>query len=206
MNAAAPAAPPGEEQERELLTRLRAGEDAAFDTLVRAYSGRMLATARRLLRNEADACDALQDAFISAFRGIAAFAGESRLSTWLHRIIVDAALMKLRTARRRQDRSIDDLLPAFLNDGHAREPADPWAEPPAAAAERAELRAFVRQCIDELPENHRTVLLLRDIEGLDTRAAAELLQLDPGTLKVRLHRARQALRTLLDERMRRPRP
>jgi len=89
------ALPPGGDEDL-LLARLRAGEEAAFEQLVRAQSGRMLAVARRLLGNEEDARDAVQEAFAAAFRSVAGFSGSSRLSTWLHRIVVNAALMKLR--------------------------------------------------------------------------------------------------------------
>src|SRR5437868_5777300 len=94
--------------EAELLARLRAGDEAAFAMLVSEYGGRMLMVARRILNNEDDARDAVQDAFVSAFRAIDRFAGESRLATWLHRIAVNAALAKLRTQKRKPLRSIDD--------------------------------------------------------------------------------------------------
>jgi RNA polymerase sigma-70 factor (ECF subfamily) len=110
--------------EADLVARLRAGSDAAYEELVRAQGARLLAVARRLLRSEEDARDAVQDAFISAFRAIDRFEGGSRLSTWLHRIVVNAALMKLRSQQRKPETSIEDLLPRFLEDGH-------FAEPPA---------------------------------------------------------------------------
>jgi len=95
-----PGAAPPEIDEKRLLDRLRANEEAAFAELMRAYGGRLLAVARRMLRSEEEATDAVQDAFLSAFRGLAAFEGDARLSTWLHRIVVNACLMKLRTRRR----------------------------------------------------------------------------------------------------------
>ncbi len=91
-----------------LLERLRSGDDAAFEQLVREHGGRMLAVARRFLRQEEDARDAVQDAFLSAYRALEDFEGNARLSTWLHRIVVNAALMKLRTRRRKPERSIED--------------------------------------------------------------------------------------------------
>jgi len=185
--------------EGDLLVRLRAGDAAAFETLVRSYSGPMLAVARRFLARREDAEDALQDAFLSAFRGIDRFEGGSRLSTWLHRIVVNAALMKLRTKRRKPETSIEDLLPTFQDDGHATDPpAAPWPESAEEAAERGETRERVRSSIDRLPESYRNVLMLRDIEGFDTGATAGLLGVNPNVVKIRLHRARQALRTLLD--------
>jgi RNA polymerase sigma-70 factor (ECF subfamily) len=188
-----------------LLARLRAGEASAYDDLVRTHSPRMLAVTRRILNSEDDAKDAVQDAFLSAFRGLQNFAGGSLISTWLHRIAVNAALMKLRSRRRKPERSIETLLPAYLEDGHHAENFQEWNLPVDTAMMRAETRAVVRKCIGELPDNYRTVLLLRDIEELDTDETAERLGLTPNAVKIRLHRARQALRTLLDPHFRSPR-
>ena len=189
-----------------LLARLRAGDSSAYDDLVRAYSPRMLAVTRRMLNSEDDAKDAVQDAFLSAFRGLSNFEGGSLLSTWLHRIAVNAALMKLRTRKRKPERSIETLLPVYLEDGHHAENFQEWNLPADKAMMRAEQRAVVRQCIGELPDNYRTVLILRDIEELDTDEVAERLGVTPNAVKIRLHRARQALRTLLDPHFRSPRP
>jgi RNA polymerase sigma-70 factor (ECF subfamily) len=188
--------------EGAFVSRLRAGDDAAYEELVRTHGARMLAVARRFLRVEEDARDAVQDAFISAFRAIDRFEGGSRLSTWLHRIVVNAALMKLRSRQRKPETSIEELLPHFLEDGHFAEPPAEWQQPADRALERQETREQVREAIDRLPENYRTVLLLRDIEGLDTAESAAALGITPNAAKIRLHRARQALRELLDEYMR----
>lgn len=184
--------------EAKLVDALRAGDGAAYERLVRGYGGRLLAVTRRLLREEEDARDAVQDAFLSAFRAIDRFEGQARLSTWLHRIAVNAALMKLRSKRRRPETSIEELLPGFIEDGHMAEPPAPWREGADVLLARGETREWVRNRIDELPESYRTILMLRDIEELDTSEVAELLQISPGAVKTRLHRARQALRTLLD--------
>lgn len=184
--------------EAALLEALRAGDERAFERLVRESSPRMLAVARRMLRNEEDAQEVVQEAFLSAFRGLHRFAGESRLSTWLHRITVNAALMRLRTRRRKPEASIEDLLPRFLEDGHHTEPPAGWRWTGEELLERKEAREAVRAGIEKLPENYRNVLLLRDIEELDTAEVAELLGLTPGAVKTRLHRARQALHALVD--------
>jgi len=184
--------------EEALLERLRAGDDDAYAEFVRDNSPRMLAVARRLLRNEEDARDAVQEGFLSAFKALERFAGGSKLSTWLHRIVVNAALMKLRTKKRKPERSIEDLLPGYKEDGHPQEFFEAWHETGEDAASREEERSLVRKQIDELPDNYRNVLLLRDIEGIDTGETAALLGLTPGAVKTRLHRARLALRQLLD--------
>lgn len=193
-----PGATPGMPDEGALLAGLRARDDAAYERLVRAYGGRMLAVAQRLLGNAEEARDTVQEAFISAFRSIDRFEGGSRVSTWLHRIVVNAALMKLRGRRRAHEESIDDLLPTFLDDGHQARPAREWKEDVHVSLERREVRDAVRGAIDRLPETYRTVLLLRDIEEMDTEEVARLLEITPNAVKIRLHRARQALRTLLD--------
>ncbi|MEO8499328.1 MAG: sigma-70 family RNA polymerase sigma factor [Vicinamibacteria bacterium] len=186
--------------EAQLLAALRSGHEQAFETLVRAHSGRMLSVCRRILRSDEEAKDAVQEAFVSAFRGIAKFEGTCQLGTWLHRIAVNASLMRLRSRKRRPEESIDDLLPTFRDDGHARvEPRD-FSPSALQMVETRETRDYVRACIDRLPEMYRTVLLLRDIEELDTSEAAETLGVTEGVVKVRLHRARHALRRLLSER------
>ncbi len=188
----------GDPQEQQLLERLRAGEDAAYETLLRLHSGRMLAVARRFLSSEEDAHEAVQEAFVSAFRAIDRFEGGARLSTWLHRIVVNACLMKLRTRRRKPEESIEDLLPRFQENGHLAGMSTGWREGAESLLERDETRSLVRGAIDRLPEAYRTVLLLRDIEEYDTEQAAEALGLSRAAVKTRLHRARQALRQLLD--------
>lgn len=184
--------------EETLLAALRAADDDAFTTFAHLHAGPMLAVARRIVGSEEDARDALQEAFLSAFKAIKSFEGGSRLSTWLHRIVVNAALMKLRSRKRAQERPIEDLLPKFLSDGHQATPATAWRETGDSEAQRKENRTLVRAAIDELPEIYRTVLLLRDIEELSTEETAEVLGINNNAVKTRLHRARQALRTLLD--------
>ena len=188
--------------ELSLVARLRAGDEDAFTDLVRRCGGSLLATARRFLRNEEDARDAVQEAFLKAHQALESFHGSARVSTWLHRILVTTCLMKLRTQRRKPEDSIEDLLPHFLEDGHIAENASEWSDGPLQHAERREMQAQVRRLIGALPESFRTVILLRDIEDLDTSEVAAFLGCTENAVKIRLHRARQALRTLLDPYMR----
>jgi RNA polymerase sigma-70 factor (ECF subfamily) len=190
--------------ERELAA-LQAGDDRAFERLVRAHVGRLHAVALRLLQNPADADEVVQEAFLSAYRNLAGFRGEARLETWLHRIVVNAALQRLRRRKRQLEsgaeteiEDVDSLLPRFQENGYPEHFHRPWVQTSEELATRAETREQVRRMIDKLPDNYRTVLILRDIEELDTSAVADLLELAPGTVKVRLHRARQALRNLLE--------
>ena len=184
--------------EAALVAGLRAGDAAAFETLVQTHGGQMLALAKRMMRCEQDADDAWQDALLCVFRKAEMFAESSKLSTWLHRITVNACLMKLRSQRRRHEVEMDDLLPRFDQSGHHARGVAAWNEEPLTNAETSETRKQVRACIDQLPETYRTVLLLRDIEEMDTEEVAELLGCTTNCVKTRLHRARQALRTLLE--------
>lgn len=191
----------GIEDESTLLSALRSGDEVAFETLVRALGGRLYATARRFLKSEEDARDAVQEAFVSAFRSIGQFAGGSSLSTWMHRIVINACLMRLRTASRKPEDAIEDLLPRFDETGHRIAPEDAWGVSAEAALLQKETRGRVREAIARLPEAYRAVLMLRDIEELSTEEAAEILGVTPNAAKIRLHRARQALRTLMSPAM-----
>jgi RNA polymerase sigma-70 factor, ECF subfamily len=185
-------------EEPELLRRLRAADSAAFESLVRQHGGRMLAVASRFLRSEHDREDAVQEAFISAFRAIHGFDGQSALSTWLHRITVNVCLMKLRSKRRKPETSIEELLPTFDDTGHQTRHTPAWEDDAHEKVETGETRQQVLECINQLPDSYRTILLLRDIEELDTSETARRLGTSVGNVKTRLHRARQALRTLLE--------
>ncbi len=183
--------------ERGLLQGLRAGDEMAFETLVRLFGGRMLSVARRFMRNEEDARDVVQSAYLSAVRSVAQFEGHCQIATWLHRIVVNEALMRLRTRRRKPETSIDDLLPTYLEDGHHVEQFPDWTERADDLIEKEQMRQAVRACIAQLPDNYREVLMLRDIEEISTDECARLLSTTPNAVKVRLHRARQALSTLV---------
>ena len=185
----------------ELLAKLRSGDESAFAALVRRESGKLLAVARRILRSEEEAQDAVQDALLSAFQHLDRFEGGARLSTWLHRITVNSALMRLRSKKRRREDAIEELLPGFAEDGHHLSPVLPLCDGAEDEIASAEISAIVRKAIDELPESYRTVLILRDIEGMDTAEAGTALGIGPDATKMRLHRARQALRTLLEQRL-----
>lgn len=185
-------------EEAALVAALQAGQPAAFERLVRGCGPRLLATCRRMLGSDAEAEDAVQEAFLAAFRSIGGFQGTSRLSTWLHRIAVNAALMRLRARRRRPETSLEELLPRFREDGHRVEPRDSRLAEAETLLVREERRALVHRALDRLPDDHRTVIVLRDFDNLDTDEVATLLDISAGAVKTRLHRARQALRTLLE--------
>src|SRR5438477_9729061 len=139
----------------------------------------MLRTARRLLRREEDARDAVQDAFVAVFRSIGNFRSQSLFSTWLHRILINSCLMRLRLQRRRPEEDIEEYLPKFLSDGHAAHPSVPWSESAESMLQRTETIELVRAQIDRLPETYRVVLLLRDIEEMTTEEVADALGITP---------------------------
>jgi len=190
--------PPEPPPDADLLARLRSGEDAAYEELVRAESAKLLGVVRRILDNEDEARDVLQEAFMTAFRALPAFDGRSRVSTWLYRIAVNAALMKLRRRKRLAECDVEAALPTFHEDGHRQDVGPAWRPAPDDDIDRARLRQLVRDKIAELPESYREALLLFDIQGLSTGEIASALGISVAAVKTRLHRARQALRALLD--------
>jgi RNA polymerase sigma-70 factor (ECF subfamily) len=157
-----------------LVARLKAGEDAAYAELVRRHGGRMLAVAKRYLKNEDAAQDCVQEAFLAAFKALDRFEERSSLATWLHRITVNAA--------------------SFDEEGFREGPERVTAESADELLAREDVRAEVRAAIDRLPTSYRNVLLLRDIEGLSIKEVAEMLEVSENNAKVRLHRARTALK------------
>lgn len=182
----------------DLLTRMRSGQEAAFEQFVVGHSGRMLSVAKRLLRDDHLAADAVQDAFLAAFKGLDQFAGHSTLGTWLHRIVINVCLMKMRSRASHADVSLDELLPKFDQTGHHVKRVCAWSGPGQESLEEEENRQLIRKCIDQLPDDYRTIIMLRDIEGLDTGETARILEISMAVTKTRLHRARQALRTMLE--------
>lgn len=186
------------DDEVALLQRLRLGDDAAFSELVTMHGPRLLVVLRRYLPQDQDCQDALQEAFLSAFKALARFQGNCSLGTWLHRIAVNCALMRIRSQKRSRERPIEDFLPQFLADGHRCNPGAAWAVSYDTAVSENETNELVRRSIDALPESYRLILLLREVEERTTEETAELLGLTVANVKTRLHRARQALRELLD--------
>jgi len=170
----------------------------AAEQLVRDNIAWMLALAERMLRDRSLAEDAVQEAFISALRGLSRFEGRSSIKTWLHRITVNASLTKLRQLKRLGEQSIDEHLPEFDRQDCRIEAPWPYLATVQEILESDELRARVSAGIDELPDSYRIVLQLRDIEGYATGEVATLLEISEANVKVRLHRARAALKKLLE--------
>ncbi len=178
------------------------GDRKATERFVRENAPWMLRTARRILGDNEVAEDVVQMSFSNVFRNLQSFQGRSSLKTWIYRIVVNEALMELRKRKRRNEQSIDELLPFFDQNG-CRIEVD-WADfqTPEFLLQRSETSGVVSKSIGQLPENYRIVLLLRDIEELSSSEVAEVLGLSEANVKVRLHRARAALKKLLEPLMR----
>lgn len=199
MSAPATAKPLlGTTTHKELVARLRAGDAEAYEQTVKAYGGRMLNTARRIVSNEDEARDCVQNAFLQAFRHIDRFEERASVGTWLHRIVVNEALMKVRKRTTRKEESLDDLLPTFDAQGCRLDQNMGALRSAEEIIAGQESRHHVRQAVSQLPDIYRSVLVLRDLEGYSTQETASLLEMPIGTVKVRLHRARAALKKLLE--------
>lgn len=182
----------------DAVIALKAGEPRSTERLVRLHVGWMLAVATRIVRDPHHAEDAVQNAFANIFGKIDDFGGRSALKTWMHRIVVNESLMLLRKVKRAETVSIDELQPQFDAKGCRFE--DRWAtlQTPEALLLQSDMRAQVMENIDLLPDTYRIILVLRDIEELTTREVAEALEISEANVKVRLHRARAALKRLLE--------
>jgi RNA polymerase sigma-70 factor (ECF subfamily) len=180
-----------------LVHACKRGDSVAFEQLVRRYDRRLLSIAQHVTHNREDAQDAVQEAFLKVFRKLTQFQENSQFSTWLIRITVNESLMKLRKQRSTREVSIDE---DFLSDEDIGpfELAD-WAPSPEVLNREAELRNILRNTLQELQPSIRVVFVLRDIEGLSTEEAAEVLELTPVAVKARLWRARLQLRERLSK-------
>lgn len=187
---------PNPEYEAECIRRILAGEKQLFHELIRPCERSIYFLLFSLLRNEADAEDAAQEAVLKVYRNLHLFRGESQFRTWVLSIARNEGLGRLRRAENRREDSLDalmddqagDFTPAILTS---------WREVPAEALERKELGMVLRQAIDGLPAIYRNVVLLRDIEEMDARETAAVLGITEGAVKVRLHRARALLQRSL---------
>jgi RNA polymerase sigma-70 factor, ECF subfamily len=154
--------------ETVLVERLREGDASALEVLMERYASRIFRIARGIARTDADAEEVVQDVFLTLARKIESFEGRAQLSTWIHRVATNAALLKRRGKRVQLEVSLEENLPTFLEDGHREGPrpyllAD-WSRTPEAELLEGEARAVLSGAIDQLPESYRAVLILRDVE------------------------------------------
>lgn len=193
----ATAAAPQPLDDVELARRIGARDERAFETVMRAHNSMLYRLARSILRDDADAEDAVQDAYLSAYRNIATFRGGAKLSTWLARIVINEAYGRLRKQKQR------GVVVPFDAGNHEQARteeetmADDRTEQPDAAAMRAELRRLLERQIDALPEQFRTAFVLREVEEMSVEDAAECLDVPAATVRSRAFRARALLRESL---------
>jgi RNA polymerase sigma-70 factor, ECF subfamily len=186
---------PGTTREQELIAQVQSGQAELFYELVRPYERRVYAAALAILRNEADAEDAAQEAMLKALANIRQFRAEARFSTWLIQITVNEALMRRRRERTRMTEAIDD----HRDDEGEYTPRDfaDWREIPSEALERKEVRQKLAEALASLDRKYREVFVLRDMEQLNIQETAEALGISVASVKTRLLRARLMLRDLL---------
>jgi RNA polymerase sigma-70 factor (ECF subfamily) len=184
-----------EPPDHELIAGVRKGDAASFEKIMRRYNQRVFRAARSVLRNDTEAEDVVQETFVRAYRHLGDFEERSSLGTWLTRIAVNEALSRLRRSR---------LFGALENDKDQNEKESSvksTQQGPEEEASSRELRSVLVAAIDSLPEDFRTVFVMREIEGLSTLETSEALQLSSEAVRVRLHRARSALRASVEKQL-----
>lgn len=186
------------EGDGELLQRLRRGDEDAFVTLMRACNQRLFRLAMSVVRDEAEAEDIVQEAYVRAFASVAGFHGRSSLSTWLCRIVLNEALQRLRRRSRRSHLTV--AASDERGDACTIEVASDGFDPERLIASR-ELRELLREAVEGLAPEFRIVFVMRAVEGLNVAETAAALAIPPATVKSRYHRARVAVRAELDERL-----
>jgi RNA polymerase sigma-70 factor (ECF subfamily) len=178
--------------DEEVVARVLAGETGMFEVVMRRHNQRLYSVARAILRNDGEAEDVMQDAYVRAYEHLNQFAGRAKFSTWLTRIAVHEAL-----ARQRRGNRYQELEPMSEREG---DPVDRFASltpNPEQQASNSEIRRLLEEAVDNLPDSYRTVFMLRDIEEMSTTDAADVLEITEENVKVRLHRARALLRKSL---------
>ncbi len=182
--------------EQEIIERAKKGDPHAQSLLVNQYSKRVYNLALRILRNREEAEDVLQETFLTVINKLDTFDGRSSFFTWVYRIATNAALMLLRKKKiRRANFRDNDLDPEQMYLSNVVD----WSQDPTAHIENTEIKQRIDEALATLKEKYKTVFVLRDIEGLSTRETAEILDISEENVKIRLLRARQALRNYLSQ-------
>ncbi len=183
------------ELERSLLRRLRDRDERAFRELIQGHRDRVYNITFRMLGNRAEAEDVAQEVFITVFKTIETFREESKFSTWLYRVTVNHCKNRIKYLARRHDRDRDELDES--SNGHNGAIGSPPPAAPDRALEGAQMEKLLQEAIGNLDDDHRVVVVLRDVEDLSIEEICEITGLPDGTVKSRLHRARLALRKKL---------
>jgi RNA polymerase sigma-70 factor (ECF subfamily) len=192
---------PAQPDESVLVEQAKAGDQQAFSELVSRYQRKIYRLAKNITRNDEDAEDVLQEAFLKAYEHLDKFEGHSKFYTWIVRIAVNEALMKLR--KRRGDREVSLDEPLGLGEEEVKREIAVWEDNPEQRYSREEMQEILNEAVDGLKEDFRTVFVLRDIEELSTEETAEALNISIPAVKSRLLRARLALREKLTRKFKR---
>ena len=183
-----------EEQELEQIRKCQQGDAEAFTEILKTYEKKVFNLALRMMGNHEDANDLAQEAFIRVYQSIHTFRGDARFSTWLYRIATNVCLDELRKRSRRKTESLD--VPVQTQDGSVLREVPDWTDNPEEALDRQGIREMVRQGIETLPEEQKIALILRDLQGHTYEEIAEILHISLGTVKSRINRGRQALKSI----------
>lgn len=182
-----------------LIKESQKGDYSSFEELVKRHEKKIYNLAYRLTGSREDANDALQETFMQAFRKLSSFRGDSKFSTWLYRIAVNVCLMKKRKEKKMKTVSLDAPVLTEKADEIKRELPDDWSKNPRATLENEEIRGILSNAIDSLPEEYRTVVILRGVNGFSNEEVAKMLEISLPAVKSRLHRARLFLRDTLSQ-------
>lgn len=199
MGPATPARAAGRSNDAELVRRALARDGEAFRTIMERHNRRLYHIARSILRNDSEAEDAVQDAYVNAFTHLDQFRGDASLSTWLARITMNEALGRLR--RERPTQNLEALEAQQIGAQIIPFPQAGASDDPEKTMAQREILRLVEQATDSLPEAFRVVFVARVIEGMSVEDTAEILALRPETVKTRLHRARRLVREQLDRKI-----
>ena len=184
-----------DEHERLLIEHMKAGDHEAFEALFHQYFGTVYRRALRLLENQAEAEEVVQEVFLTMYEKVQTFRGDAAFSTWLYRITMNATLTKLRRRKRSEEVSLDEFLPRFREDGHHLvRPVVDWSNALEERTVSAEVHQLLQHAIDQLPPVDKAVVMLSDLEGLPDREIGAALGLSLSAVKSRLHRGRLFLR------------
>jgi RNA polymerase sigma-70 factor (ECF subfamily) len=183
--------------EEALVRQFQGGDLEAYDKIAEIYQKKIYGLSFNLTRNQMDAQDVTQEVLLTLFRKIHTFQGKSAFSSWVYRITLNASYMKLRSKKKEPNVSIDELMPSYNGAGFQQEKIQDWSENTESLLFTNETRDVINKAIELLPEKEKVVFLLRDVEGLSTEKAGEILDLTVPAVKSRLHRARLFLRKKL---------
>ncbi|MDR9781023.1 RNA polymerase sigma factor [Rhizobium redzepovicii] len=185
----------------DLVPLAKRGDEPAVRAIVQRHNQRLFRTARAVIRNDAEAEDVVQAAYIKAFTNLAAFRGEAEFSTWLTRIALNEALARVRARKNTTGLEEIDMQATSAGGEVVQFPSSLSATDPETELSRSQARLLLEQAVDELPNDFRAIFVLRDVEGMSTDEAASYLGIRPETAKTRLHRARKMMRQSIEKRL-----